>query len=138
MDPKHILWPLLAQLTLSLLAYLKLVIVKARELKAGNVDLKAVALDQEAWPPSVRLVNNNIRNQFETPILFYVLCILLWGLGAVDTLAVSVAWIYAGSRVAHFVIHTGKNIVKYRFPMFSVGIAALVALIGLVVKALVA
>ncbi len=136
MEATLILWPVLAQISLAILLYLKLAAVKARELKAGNADLRETALNQEAWPESVRKINNNLRNQFETPVLFYVLCLILWGMAAVDMAAMIIACVYVGSRFCHSYIHTGSNNVKRRMPMFVFGFTALVALLVLTIRAL--
>jgi hypothetical protein len=132
-----ILWPLLAQVMLVLFMYLRLLIVKKREIAADNVDLKAVALRQELWPDSVLLVNNNLRNQFESPMLFYVLCLVLLGLGAVDISVMGTAAIYVASRYGHAIVHTTSNNVRIRMPLFVVGIVSLVGLVALAVMALV-
>lgn len=131
-----ILWPLLAQVMLVLFMYLRLLIVKKREIAADNVDLKAVALRQELWPDSVLLVNNNLRNQFESPMLFYVLCLVLLGLGAVDISVMGTAAIYVASRYGHAIVHTTSNNVRIRMPLFVVGIVSLVGLVALAVMAL--
>ena len=131
-----LLWPMLAQVALVVLMYMRLAVVKKREIAAGNVDLKVVALRQELWPESVLLVNNNLRNQFESPILFYVLCLMAIVLGAVDVSVFGTACVYVGSRYGHAIIHTTSNNVKLRLPLFLVGIAAIMGLIALVAIAL--
>lgn len=138
MDQHLILWPLLAQMFLTLLMYGRLALVKKREFAAGNVDTVKTALDQSAWPESVIKVNNNLRNQFETPILFYILCVLLWALGGVDTTVMAIASVYVLSRFAHATIHTTSNIVKYRFFIFAAGLVLLTVLFGFTVKTLAA
>ena len=138
MDQHLILWPLLAQMFLTLLMYGRLALVKKREFAAGNVDTAKTALDQGAWPESVLKVNNNLRNQFETPILFYFLCFLLWALRGVDTTVMVIASVYVLTRFAHATIHTTSNNVKYRFLMFMTGVVLLTVLFGFTVKTLAA
>ena len=65
--------PVIVQVLLTLLIYVRLIKVKIREMKAGHVDMARPALHEEAWPASVLQINNNIRNQFELPVLFYVM-----------------------------------------------------------------
>ena len=138
MDQHLILWPLLAQMFLTLLMYGRLALVKKREFAAGNVDTVKTALDQSAWPESVIKVNNNLRNQFETPILFYILCFLMWALRGVDTTVLAIASVYVLTRFAHATIHTTSNTVKYRFLMFTTGVVLLTVLFGFTVKTLAA
>ena len=136
MNNNLILWPVLGQIVLTLSLYLRLLAAKKKAISAGGVDLSKTALHQEAWPDSVLKVNNNLRNQFETPILFYVVCLMLWGLKAADIPVVALSCLYVASRLAHSFIHTTSNIVKYRMPMFSLGVATLVGLLGMTAKAL--
>ncbi len=127
---------MLAQVMLVLFMYLRLLIVKKREIAAGNVDLKAVAVRQDLWPESVLIVNNNLRNQFESPMLFYVLCLMLMALGAVDISVLGTAAIYVASRYGHAIVHTTSNKVRIRAPLFIVGVVAILGLIALTLLAL--
>ena len=77
-----IFWPVLVQVLMTLLIYVRLIKVKIREMRAGKVDMERRGLHEDAWPDSVLLINNNIRNQFELPVLFYVVCLTLWALEA--------------------------------------------------------
>ncbi|MBL4634162.1 MAG: MAPEG family protein [Kofleriaceae bacterium] len=138
MSQHLILWPLLLQITLTVLMYIRLAMVKAKEIKAGNVDLVETAANQEAWPASVRLINSNLRNQFETPVLFYVLCIVLLALRAVSSTAIIVAFVWSGSRFLHAFVHTSSNNVKLRLPLFLVGVTCILILLVLSFKGLAA
>ncbi len=59
-------------------------------------------------------VNNNIRNQFELPVLFYVLSIVLWLLDAVHDVAIVAATVFVVSRIIHAGIHLSINAVPPR------------------------
>lgn len=136
MDSHLLLWPVLAQIFLTLLLYGRLAVVKRREIGEGNVDLGKTALDQSAWPESVIKINNNLRNQFETPILFYILCILLWAMHGVDTAVMSLAVLYVGFRSAHAFVHTTSNRVPVRFAMFMMSVVMLLGLFAMTVRTL--
>ena len=47
---------------------------RVRAIRKRRVRFQDVALNREAWPDDVRKVGHNLENQFETPVLFYVLC----------------------------------------------------------------
>lgn len=128
MDSSLILWPVLAQIILTIVMYILLGVRKARAVKARLVDIKEAALNNKAWPADVVKVSNNIANQFETPILFYVLCILLYVIGGVGVTAVALAWAYVLSRYAHAVVHVGSNHVLTRFRIFLFSIVVLFAM----------
>jgi len=124
--------PVIAQVLLTLLVYVRLIKVKIRELRAGRVNRDRLPLHDDAWPESVLQINNNIRNQFELPVLFYVMCIILWVLDAVSPLALAVATAFALSRILHAVIHLGSNYVPNRRRAFTVGWWVLAAMALLV------
>ena len=102
---------------------------KKRALKNGQVDLKKTALDNDAWPDDVLKVSNNIRNQFQVPVLFYVLCFMFYVLDAVTVVALSLAWIFVLSRVVHAYIHMGANFVPARFSAFTIGFVVMVLML---------
>lgn len=137
MDPKLIFWPVVVQILLTAYMYIRLKNVKIEVVQAGGVDRQKAALDPDAWPDSVRKVNNNIRNQFEAPVLFYVLTIIVFVLGAVNPVTLGLAWLFVLTRLAHAYIHTGSNIVKYRLKVFTLGFVAVLGMLASIVYALV-
>ncbi|MEH6493331.1 MAPEG family protein [Halopseudomonas sp.] len=131
-----ILLPLLLQIALTLGLYIALTRAKAKALTAGVVDEARRALHDDAWPDSVLQINNCIRNQFEVPVLFYVLVLALLQLGAAGWLAQLLAWLFVLSRLAHALVHTGSNQVPLRRRLFTLGCVLLMlmtALLGWVV-----
>lgn len=129
--------PVLAQVLLTLAVYVVLIREKIRAIKAGKVDKERRALHEDAWPDSVLQINNNIRNQFEVPVLFYVVSIVLWALDAVGIVALVAAWLFFASRLAHAFIHLGSNYVPNRRRAFTVGWWILLAMALLAVWRLV-
>lgn len=120
--------PVIIQVLLTLAVYVRLIKVKIRELRAGLVNRDRLPLHEDAWPESVLQINNNIRNQFELPVLFYVMCVVLWLLDAVNPLALAAATAFAISRLAHAMIHLGSNYVPNRRRAFTVGWWVLLAM----------
>lgn len=113
--------PVIVQVLLTLGVYVRLIKIKILELRAGRVNRDRLPLHDDAWPESVLQVNNNIRNQFELPVLFYVLCVVLWLLDAVTALALALAVAFAISRLVHAQIHLFSNYVPNRRRAFTVG-----------------
>mgnify|MGYP003444576470 FL=1 len=128
MQTHMIFWPVLVQILLILLMYMLLGYRKAKAVKTGNVNLKATALDNKAWPPEVVKVSNNIDNQFEIPMVFFVLCLLFFGIGQVDFLVLSLAWAFVISRYAHAYVHIGSNYVPLRMRIFAFGCLVLLTM----------
>jgi len=131
MNYQLILLPVLVQIVLTIVLYISLVRRKVRAVKAGEVDEARRALHEDAWPDYVQQVNNCIRNQFEVPVLFYVVSISLLAIGAVDLPALVLAWVFVLCRVAHAIVHTGSNYVptRRRLFLFSVGAVSLMTLL---------
>jgi hypothetical protein len=128
MHASLIFLPVLMQVLLTLVLYMALQRVKTRAARAGEVDESRRGLHDDAWPDYVQQVNNNIRNQFEVPVLFYVLCLMLWALQTTGVAVQVLAWIFVLSRMAHAWVHTHSNVVPIRRRIFTVGVIALLAL----------
>jgi hypothetical protein len=128
-----IFWPVLVMVLLTLLIYVRLIKVKIREMKAGRVDMARRGLHEDAWGEAVLQINNNIRNQFELPVLFYVVSGVLWALEAVGILALVAAWLFVLSRIAHAWVHLTSNYIPNRRRFFTAGwwILASMALLAL-------
>jgi hypothetical protein len=129
MSSSHIFWPVLAQILLTLVMFIILGARKARAVKAAQVDRRQAALDSRVWPEDVVKVSNNIANQFEVPVLFYVLCLVLHSIHAAGTVAVVLAWFFVASRYAHAYVHVGSNYVPVRMRLFMAGCVVLLAML---------
>jgi hypothetical protein len=92
------------------------------------VKLGDIALGNDAWPDAAKQWGNNFSNQFETPVLFYALCLAATLAGATGWVMTALAWAYVATRVGHTLIHTGANDVRMRFNVFLVGVAVLAAM----------
>ncbi|MDX1692648.1 MAG: MAPEG family protein [Ketobacteraceae bacterium] len=129
-DQTQIFWPMLAQIGLTVLVFFVLASRKEEAIKSGNEDPEKSALDNKAWNESVVKASNNIDNQFQTPVLFYTLCFMLYHLEAVTIFSLSLAWAYAVSRFVHAYIHLGSNYVPNRLRVFLFGFVMLILMLG--------
>ncbi len=125
-----ILLPVLIHVFLVLILYIRLSVVKIRAYKNKEVDLSRSALHADAWPNYVQQVNNNIRNQFEVPLLFYVVSFSLLAMQATPKFVIVLSWLFILSRIAHSFVHLGSNKVPLRRNLFTIG--ALIVLIQLI------
>lgn len=132
-----LLLPVLAQVLLTLVVYQALSMAKSRALAAGKVDLARRALHADAWPENVQQINNNIRNQLEVPVLFYVVVLVLFAVGETGPLAQGLGWTFVLTRVVHAWVHTTSNHVPTRRTVFTVGVVVVVVMLVLAVWAVV-
>lgn len=127
--------PAILQILLTILLYVALGVAKAKASREGKVNEARRALHADAWPDNVQQINNSIRSQFEIPLLFYVLTLILWQLERTGMFIQVLAWVFVLSRFAHAYVHTGSNVVPLRRRVFSLG-TAIVAILA--VQALIA
>jgi hypothetical protein len=124
-----ILYPLFALgawtfLVLLLIPFVRVRSVRRREI--GPNDFKFG--ESSSVPPEVRIPNRNYMNLLELPMLFYVVCVVLYVTGGASRLDVLVAWAYVGLRVVHSLIHLTYNRVLHRLFAFTLSNVALVSL----------
>jgi hypothetical protein len=129
MISNQIFLPVLVQILITISGYLLLGVRKSRAVKSNNVDLEKAALDNDAWPDYVLVVSNNIRNQFQVPVLFYVLCILFYSIDAVSAMVLYLAWAFVISRAIHAYIHMSSNFVPARFTVFTIGFIIMIVMV---------
>lgn len=124
-----IFWPVVGQVLLTISMFFVLAARKAKAVKAGEEDRSRAALDNKAWNDDVVKVSNNIDNQFQTPVLFYAVCIGLFSLNGVSMISLILAWGYLISRCLHAHIHIGTNHIPHRLPVFVLGLVMLLLLV---------
>lgn len=125
MPISFILLPLFVEVLLTFGLLLWLGFKRRADLASGAVHPRDIALGQRAWTPGTQQVANCFSNQFELPILFYVLTILSIITRHADILFVVLAWIFVLSRLAHAFVHTTYNRVIHRGMIWGVGLLAL-------------
>ena len=72
-------------------------------------------------PEAVRVTSRAFSNQFEIPVLFYVVTVLHLFLMPYDILGFVLAWLFVFSRYVHAYIHLTYNHVIHRMLAFLAG-----------------
>ena len=121
MKDSLIFLPVIIQMLLTFWLYIYLGIAKTRALKLDQVDEERRKLHDDAWPDSVLQINNCIRNQFEVPVLFYIITIVLWLSNSITVYIHALLWMFVASRIFHAYIHVGSNYVPMRKKVFMFG-----------------
>jgi Uncharacterized protein conserved in bacteria len=124
MSYQMILAPLFVQVLLTLVVAWMLSSQRFRTALSGKMP-DNVALREPNWPPHVRQIENNYLNQFELPVLFYVLTILSMMTRHADLLFVLLAWVFVVLRIFHAYVHLTSNVMKIRGPLFFAGLIIL-------------
>ncbi len=131
-----IYWPVLVQILIPVVVLLLNGKRKSNDVRAGTFDREKAAMDNEAWSKPTILTSKNLANQFQFPVIFYVLCLILANLGAVDKVTLSVAWLFVAARCVHAYVHVSTNYIPARLRAFVISVLLLLVLVGLTVAAL--
>jgi hypothetical protein len=126
-----ILWPMLAQIGWTFLLYVWLTIARAQAVRRGEVVYGDFARHEE--PHHVARITYNLANQFELPVIFYTLVVLLIALNKVTMIDIAAAWVFVAGRVAHTLVQTLTDNVLLRGQVFLINFAAVTVLVGHVV-----
>lgn len=129
MDGISILYPLLAHILLVIALYILLIMRKSKAIKAKQVDFTKTALNNKAWPEDVVQVSNNLDNQFESPLVFYGLCIITVLVGAVNNFAIGLSIAYVAFRYIHAYVHVGTNYIPHRLRAFALSLFVMLLLL---------
>ena len=101
MNEANLLWPAIVQAALIGLVYTLLGIVRRRAVVTG----RATSTDFAPWdePRESAEVRRHLANQFEMPLLFFVVIGYLVAVNAVSAIDVWLAWTFVASRILHSV-----------------------------------
>lgn len=124
MTAAMILAPVFALVALTFILLFRLGPMRLRAVSRGEVGREAL-LDPRAFPARCQQASNAFANQFELPVLFYVLTTLAFVTRKADVIFVILAWVFVATRYAHAFVHVTSNDVKLRFPLFAAGAVVL-------------
>jgi hypothetical protein len=130
MSQVAILYPVFAQVLLTVVVYLLLLAARSRALNTAGRQRGSgdIAMGRYAWPEDAEKLAHNQRNQFELPVLFYAVAAFTMLVGGVDVATLTLAWAFVASRVVHAAIHIGPNKVRWRGPVFILGFLIVTAM----------
>ena len=113
------------QVGLAIWTILSMGLGKLDALKATDLHIRDIALSNDPFPDDVLKLSNNMRNQFETPVLLYAGVGIALAVGVANWVLVCAAVVYVLTRFWHRSIHVGHNNVPKRFKVYVYGITAL-------------
>jgi hypothetical protein len=128
MTVQAVLLPLFVQVALTFVMLGLTGYSRLASIRCGETKVKDVALREPGWPEQVTKFGNSYDNQFQLPVLFYVVVILAHVTGKADLVLVILSWIFVATRLCHAYIHTTSNRVGRRFNAFSAGFVVLAAM----------
>jgi hypothetical protein len=124
MSIQAVLLPLFVEVLLTFGLLLWLGDRRRRDLN-GKLHYSDIALREPKWSKPTLQVAYCFSNQFELPVLFYVLTILEIVTRHADPVFLVLAWIFVPTRLMHAFVHTTSNIVPRRGAWYAFGAVAL-------------
>lgn len=123
------LYPMFAMVVLTVAIGCITVTTRFRSVRNGTVRASYYQLMAgDDVPRFVQQTTRNFNNQFEVPVLFYVVCSLYVSLGINSPLALGLAWGFVICRCVHSYIHLSYNHILHRLTAFWLAILCVLAL----------
>ncbi len=116
-----VLLPVFCLVGLSLALMVGLAVTRRGVFRSGRLKPQDIAL---GWPDDVgraAQVGNCLNNQFQLPVLFYMLVAIALPLRKMDLLLVLLSWVFVITRYAHAGIFVTSNNVNARSAAFAAG-----------------
>ena len=121
MSVQMILLPQFVEVILTFVIWSCMATLRARDFNSGAVRPDNVALREPNWPKRTTQLMNAFANQFELPVLFYVLTILEYVTHLAGIVFVVLAWVFVIFRVLQAYVHVTSNIVRLRGILYAIG-----------------
>lgn len=123
------IYAMAAMVLLATIVALATVTTRMKSVKVGNVKARYFKLMQgQDVPEEIVKTGRNFSNQFEVPVLFYVVAILHVVMQLESQIALYLAWGFVGFRYLHALIHITYNHVLHRLGAFFAGFVCVLAL----------
>jgi hypothetical protein len=97
-------------------------------LVGGQTKVRDIALGQSNWPTRATQIGNCFRNQFELPVLFYILIAIALPLRHADLIIVLLSWVFVVTRFIHAGIFVTHNDLNQRSLAWFSGVLVLLAM----------
>ena len=114
MSIQAVLLPLFVEVALTLGLLLWMAYTRRNDILSRAVHPSKIALREPNWTTRTLQISYSFNNQFELPVLFYVLTILEIITRHADLVFVVLAWIFVIMRLAQAYVHTTSNRVMWR------------------------
>jgi hypothetical protein len=128
MSVQMVLLPVFVLVGLTFALLLWMAATRRQALVGGETKIRDVALGQPNWPKHATQIGNCFSNQFELPLLFYVLIALAMPLRHADLVIVLLSWVFVVTRFVHAGIFVTSNDLGRRSSAWLAGALVLFAM----------
>ena len=128
MTVQMVLLPVFVQIGLTFFLLLWMAGARRNALVRGETKLRDIALRQPNWPERATQIANCFSNQFEIPVLFYVLIAIALPLRHADLVIVMLSWVFVVTRFVHAGVFVTSNDLNRRSLAWFAGVLVLFAM----------
>jgi hypothetical protein len=114
MSVQMVLLPVFVLVGLTFALLLWMAGARRQALVGGETKIRDIALGQPNWPIRATQIGNCFKNQFELPLLFYILIALALPLRHADLFIVLMSWVFVVTRFVHAGIFVTSNDLNQR------------------------
>jgi hypothetical protein len=128
MSVPMVLLPVFVLIGLTFALLLWMVGTRRHALVGGETKIRDIALGQPNWPTRATQIGNCFANQFELPLLSYILIALALPLRHADLFIVLMSWVFVVTRFVHAGIFVTSNDLGRRSIAWLAGVLVLFAM----------
>jgi hypothetical protein len=128
MSVQMVLLPVFVLVGLTFALLLWMAGARRQALVGGQTKIRDIALRQPNWPERATQIGNCFSNQFEIPVLFYVLIAIALPLRHADLVIVLLSWVFVVTRFVHAGIFVSSNDLGQRSIVWFAGVLVLFAM----------
>ena len=123
------IYPMFAMVVLTAVVLVTLFRARVAAVHQGQVSLAYFGIYQGgAEPESSAKAARHFANLFETPVLFYVVCLAAMVTNVTGVAMRVLAWTYVAVRLAHAYVHLGGNRIRHRLRVYFLSCLVLLAM----------
>jgi len=128
MSVQMVLLPVFVLIGLTFALLIWMAGARRNALVSRETKIKDIVLGQQNWPVRATQIGNCFKNQFELPVLFYVLIALALPLRHADNVIVILSWVFVVARLVHAGIFVTSNDLNRRSLAWFAGVLVLLAM----------
>jgi len=118
MSPELIIWPMIIVALATWWIYIPMGKARVAGVMSGKTKVSVYRLNIDEPEESLRF-SNALRNQYETPTLFYAVCLAAFVTDNANMLMIVLAFAYALVKILHVSIQITTNRIRYRRKVFG-------------------
>ncbi len=128
MSVQAVLLPVFVLIGLAFTLLMGMAVARTRSLRSGETRFEDIALREPNWSARATQIANCFSNQFEVPVLFYILIALALPLRHADLVIVVLSWVFVITRFVHAGIFVTSNNVPQRGLAWFAGVVVMLVM----------